>query len=112
MAECHRSCRLDWQRLALRRGNRREREMPTHAVDVAFERINLRHVRLLGMLADGLTEAEVAVRLDLSTSVVKSTVERLKTIADVGSTRELRSWWVKNRARFLDYAEEAAGLRA
>ncbi|MCC7088965.1 MAG: hypothetical protein M9925_16690 [Chloroflexi bacterium] len=86
--------------------------MPTHTVNDAFERINLRHVRLLGLLADGLTEAEVAARLDLSPSAVKSTVERLKTLADVDTARELRSWWVRNRIRFLAYAEEAAGLRA
>lgn len=75
-----------------------------------WERINPRHARLLGLLADDLTEREAAEALCMSEDAVKSLVERLKELLGCQNVRELRRTWRAVRWDYVEYVRQVSGF--
>lgn len=75
-----------------------------------WDRIYPPHARLLGLLADDLTEREAAVALCASEDAVKSTVERLKEVFGCRNVRELRRTWRAVRGEYVEYVRKISGL--
>lgn len=75
-----------------------------------WDRITPRHARLLGLLADDLTEREVAEALCTSEDAVKSAVERLKDLFGCQSARDLRRTWRAVWAEYVAYVTRVSGL--
>ena len=75
-----------------------------------WESITFARARMLALLADGRTEPEIGVRLQITYASVRSGVEDLKTIISHREVREIARWWRDNRQAWLAWCEEQAGL--
>jgi DNA-binding CsgD family transcriptional regulator len=71
-----------------RRGNRRVPRGPTRATAANPAGLTGRQVEVLGLLAEGLTDAEIAARLSLSAKTVGHHVSALLAKLGVGSRRQ------------------------
>ena len=84
--------------------------MPHEYGPETSDRICPHHARILGLLADDLTEREVAQVLAMTEDGVKSAVERLKQAFDCKNVRELRRTWRAVRADYVAYEKEVSGM--
>ena len=76
----------------------------------ALLRITARRAEVLRDLADGYSGREIAARIGLTHSGLRSHVEALKEITGCSSTRELGRWWREHRASWLAQMSEQAGV--
>lgn len=75
-----------------------------------WESVTFARARMLALLADGRTEREVGVRLQITYDSVRSLVEALKTITGHRDVREIGRWWREKRGAWLAWCEEQAYL--
>ncbi len=75
-----------------------------------WDRVAPPHARLLGLLADELTEREAAEVPCSTPEAVKSTVERLKSLFDCKTVRDLRRIWRAVRGEYVAYVSRVSGL--
>ena len=76
----------------------------------ALQRITGRRAEILRELADGYSEREVAGRLGIELSTVRSHTEDLREITGSASLRDLGRWWRAHRTQWLDLLREQAGI--
>lgn len=81
---------------------------PSH-VDLTVV-VTRRRAEILGLLAEGYPQPEIASRLGISANTVRSTVAALKDCTGCGSVRELGRWWRSNRAAWLSELATLAGV--
>jgi len=84
--------------------------MPTEGC--GWDRITFARARVLRELADGRTEREIAEKLTMSYSGVRSQVEVLKALTGCHDVREIGRWWRVNRESWRLWCDEAGGVSA
>lgn len=84
--------------------------MPHEYGPETWVQIHVEHAHILGLLADDLTEVEVATALSKSESALKSAVERLKVVFGVKTVRELRRTWRAVRSEYVAYVAQVSGV--
>ena len=75
-----------------------------------WDSITYARARLLRELADGRTEREIGERLLMTYAGARSLVEDLKTITGYRDVREIGRWWRDNRAVWVTWCGQQAGL--
>jgi DNA-binding CsgD family transcriptional regulator len=72
--------------------------------------VTRRRAEILGLLAEGYRQPEIASRLGISPNTVRSTVAALKDCTGCKSVRELGRWWRLTRTAWLLELAEIAGV--
>ncbi|WBL34949.1 helix-turn-helix transcriptional regulator [Tepidiforma flava] len=72
-------------------------------------RLSAREAEVLGLVAEGRTNAEVAAMLGISPETVKTHVSRILAKLGVQSRHQAAAWWMKRRPREPGGGSPAAG---
>ncbi len=86
--------------------------MSAQGCEIVFDwdSITCARARLLRELANGRTEREIGERLLMTYAGVRSQVEDLKNITGHRDVREIARWWRDNRADWMAWCGQQAGL--
>jgi|SRR5215204_109204 len=66
-------------------------------------RITPHRARLLALIADYRTNADIAASLGIAVATVKREVEDLRDLVACSSKRELARWWVVHEGRWSEF---------
>lgn len=83
--------------------------MGNEAEEALSREITLRRAEVLREIAEGYSEREIAVRLGISPTGVRSHVEDLRRLTGCASMREMGRWWREKRAEWVDFVRFLAG---
>jgi hypothetical protein len=75
-----------------------------------YERLTVRRVQVLRLLADGHTETEIARALQIELTTAHSPVDELREITGQPSGRALGGWWREYRHDWVRWIAEQAGF--
>lgn len=72
-----------------------------------WQSITMRRAQVLAGLARGWTDREIAERMGVRPSSVRSTVRELRDLVNLRSRRELGNWWRRHSVEWLCALAEA-----
>ena len=75
-----------------------------------WKQITPAKAKVLAGLEDQQTEQRIAARSNVALSTIRTHVRELKDIVGCHDVRELGKWWRQNRAGWVAWCEQQAGL--
>ena len=82
--------------------------MPFSTNETVLRGITSQRARILGLVAQGLTEAEIAEILVVRLQTVHSHIRQLRELTGCDSMRSMGPWWVSQRPFWLEQMRRAA----